>query len=116
MQIKHMFADYYLQTPKMLSGRGEYFHVGRAQHAGIHSIGSAIAFLIIGAPVTFILILVLVEWVVHFNIDWGKAKYSDAKGYGPTQAGFWRANGFDQALHQLTYVAMAWIWVTYAAA
>ncbi|MEM1006753.1 MAG: DUF3307 domain-containing protein, partial [Pseudomonadota bacterium] len=24
LQIKHMFADFYLQTPKMLSGRGEY--------------------------------------------------------------------------------------------
>ena len=35
---------------------------------------------------------------------------ADRKAYDPGQAGFWRANGFDQALHQLTYVAMAGIW------
>ena len=113
LQIKHMFADYFLQTPKMLSGRGEYLHLGRAQHAGVHVLGSAIAFLIVGASVPFIALIMLAEWVVHFNIDWGKARYSEARGYGPTEAGFWRAAGFDQALHHLTYLAMVWIWVKY---
>ena len=116
LQVKHMFADYFLQTPRMLSGRGEYWHLGRAQHAFVHAVGSAIALLIVGAPPLFILALVAVEWVVHFNIDWGKARYSESRGYGPTQAGYWRANGFDQALHHLTYVAMAWIWAEYGAA
>lgn len=110
LQIKHMFADYFLQTPRMLSGRGEYWHMGRAQHAGVHALGSALALLLVGADGLFTLCLVAVEWIVHFNIDWGKARYSDRKAYDPGQAGFWRANGFDQALHQLTYVAMAGIW------
>jgi hypothetical protein len=115
LQIKHMFADYFLQTPKMLSGRGEYLHVGRAQHAGIHALGSALVLLVMGAGLPFLLIVVLVEWFVHFNIDWGKAKLSDSLGYGPDQAGYWRLAGLDQALHQLTYVAMTLVWyVTYA--
>lgn len=115
LQVKHMFADYFFQTPKMLSGRGEYMHVGRAQHAGVHIIGSAIAFWIIGASSMFILALAVIEWIVHFNIDWAKARYSDAKSLSPDQAGFWRAAGVDQALHQLTYVAMVWAWVAYSA-
>jgi len=115
LQIKHMFADYFLQTPRMLSGRGEYWHLGRAQHAGVHAIGSAIVLMIVGTPIWLILVLVVAEWVVHFNIDWGKARYSETKGYGPTQAGYWRANGFDQALHHLTYVLMAWVWAEWAA-
>ncbi|MBE1283824.1 MAG: DUF3307 domain-containing protein [Rhodobacteraceae bacterium] len=113
-QIKHMFADYFLQTPKMLSGRGEYMHMGRAQHAGVHAVGSVIVLLLFGSPFLFIVAIVALEWLVHFNIDYCKAKYSDVKQLNPTQASFWRAAGTDQAMHQLTYVAMAWAWSVYA--
>ena len=115
LQIKHMFADDFLQTPRMLSGRADYWHLGRAQHAGVHAIGSAIALLLVGAPAGFTLVLVAVEWVIHFNIDWGKARYCDGKHLGPGDAAFWRAAGFDQLLHQLTYLAMIWAWVGFAA-
>ena len=114
-QVKHMFADYFLQTPKMLEGRGAYLHLGRAQHAGIHAAGSVLCLLIVGSPPWFILAIVAVEWVVHFHIDWGKATYSAAKDHGPQDAGFWRAAGVDQALHQFTYIAMTWAWVAAAA-
>ncbi|MEY8842452.1 DUF3307 domain-containing protein [Cribrihabitans sp. XS_ASV171] len=113
LQIKHMFADYFLQTPKMLSGRGQYWHLGRAQHAGVHAIGSAIVLLAFGTPVALLLVLVLAEWVVHFNIDYWKASYSAKKELKPDQAAFWRAAGFDQCLHHLTYIAMVWAWVSF---
>ncbi|NOC46615.1 MULTISPECIES: DUF3307 domain-containing protein [unclassified Ruegeria] len=113
--IKHMFADYYLQTPKMLSGRGEYFHLGRAQHAAVHVVGSIVVFLVFGAPLVFILIVGALEWFIHFNIDFIKASYSDKKRLEPTQPAFWRAAGLDQLMHNLTYVAMVWAWVTFAA-
>lgn len=115
LQIKHMFADYFMQTPRMLSGRGEYLHLGRAQHAAIHAVGSVIAFVLIGAPLGFILAIAVLEWAVHFNIDWGKARYCDGKGLGPADAAFWRAAGLDQALHQFTYIAMVWAWAAFAA-
>ncbi|MDE4153991.1 DUF3307 domain-containing protein [Phaeobacter gallaeciensis] len=114
MQVKHMFADFFLQTPKMLSGRGEYLHSGRAQHAGVHTLGSILVFVLMGAPVLFILITCVLEWIVHFNIDYCKARYSDSKQLTPQQAAFWRAAGTDQALHQLTYIAMAAAWLKYA--
>ncbi len=114
LQIKHMFADYFLQTPKMLEGRGTYLHMGRAQHALVHAIGSVICFVILGTPFWFILLVVAAEWVIHFHIDWGKAAYTSAKGHGPTDAGFWRAAGFDQFLHHMTYVAMIAAWAAFA--
>lgn len=110
LQIKHMFADYYLQTPRMLSGRETYMHLGRAEHAGVHALGSIIVFVIMGAPVFFTLWVVAAEWIVHFHIDWAKASWSVRKKHGPMEAGFWRAAGTDQAGHQLTYIAMAWAW------
>ncbi len=113
LQVKHMFADFYLQTPKMLSGRGVYFHVGRAQHALVHVVGSIVVFLIFGAPLSFILVICALEWIIHFNIDFAKASYSDKKKLQPDQAAFWRAAGLDQFLHNLTYVAMVWAWVEF---
>ncbi|MEW2912931.1 DUF3307 domain-containing protein [Leisingera sp. JC11] len=115
LQVKHLFADFFLQTPKMLSGRCAYAHMGRAQHAGVHIVGSALIFLLFGAPMMFILVLAVLEWVVHFHIDFGKARFSERKKLNPQQAMFWQAMGSDQALHQLTYIAMAWAWIKYAA-
>ncbi|MCE8511963.1 DUF3307 domain-containing protein [Ruegeria pomeroyi] len=114
LQVKHMFADFFLQTPRMLSGRCQYWHLGRAQHAGIHALGSVLLFLVVGAPAVFALVIAVLEWVVHFNIDYGKASYSDRNALQPNQAKYWYAMGFDQFLHQLTYLAMAWAWVEFA--
>ncbi|EEX08284.1 conserved hypothetical protein [Ruegeria lacuscaerulensis ITI-1157] len=114
LQAKHMFADFFLQTPKMLSGRGVYLHGGRAQHALVHVVGSIIVFAFFGAPLAFILIIAALEWIVHFNIDFVKASYSDKKQLKPDQAAYWRAAGLDQFLHNLTYVGMAWAWVEFA--
>ena len=113
LQLKHMLGDYFLQTPKMLAGRGEYWHMGRAEHAGVHALGSIIAFVVIGTSWLVILPIVLVEWIIHFHIDWAKARYSDERCLTPTQAAFWRAAGVDQALHQFTYIAMAWAWMAF---
>jgi uncharacterized protein DUF3307 len=115
LQIKHMFADFFLQTRRMLSGRSTYLHVGRAQHAGVHALLSIPAFLVIGTGYGFVLAVIVAEWVVHFHLDWAKARYSEVRALNPSQARFWGAFGVDQALHQLTYIVMVWAWVYYAA-
>ncbi|WP_375230726.1 DUF3307 domain-containing protein [Roseobacter sp. S98] len=115
LQIKHMLGDYFLQTRMMLDGRDQYAHLGRFLHAGVHATGSFIAFLLIGAPVAFIVPLVLAEWAVHFHIDWWKGRHTSDQNLTPADAGYWRASGVDQALHQLTYIAMIWIWLTMGA-
>lgn len=109
-QIKHMLADFFLQTERMLCGRGVYFHVGRAQHALVHALGSLIVLLIMGTGLPMIWFLIVVEWVVHFHIDWWKAQHTETHDLNPDQAAFWRATGIDQALHQLTYLGMGWVW------
>lgn len=116
LQAKHMFADYFLQTKMMLDGRETYIHFGRFLHAGVHAVGSLLVFAVIGAPVAFILPLILAEWVVHYHIDWLKGRYTAIQKLTPADAAFWRAAGVDQALHQLTYVVMIWAWVLYTPA
>ena len=109
-QVKHMLADFFLQTPKMLEGRDSYLHAGRARHALVHAAGSVLCFWIVGTPLLFTGLAVAAEWLAHFHIDWGKARHSEARDHGPRDAGFWRAVGFDQALHQLTYIALTAAW------
>lgn len=110
LQVKHMFGDYFLQTKIMLDGRETYIHVGRMLHAGVHALGSMIAFLIVGMPVAVMLVVVFAEWVIHFHIDWWKGRHTAEQSLTPADGAYWRATGIDQALHQLTYIAMMWIW------
>lgn len=114
LQVKHVLADFFFQTKRMLSGRNEYLHLGRMQHAGMHAVFSVVALLVVGAPLVFTLVLCLIEGVVHYHIDWAKGRHSAATNYAPTDGGYWRAFGVDQLLHQLTYVAMIWAWGMYA--
>ena len=98
----------------MLAKRAVYVHWGRVEHAGLHAILSFLSLIVIGAPLVFSFALSMLEWIVHYHIDWAKGRYSEHKQHGPTDAGYWRAFGLDQLMHQLTYVAMLWAWATYA--
>jgi hypothetical protein len=48
------------------------------------------------------------EFVLHYHIDWAKEQvirpYVESQG-----PAFWAIFGFDQFLHQLTYVAIAYV-------
>ena len=59
LQTKHLFADFYLQTPRMLRDRGRYLHLGRLQHAGLHAVGSLVAMVVVGGPLP----LARIAWV-----------------------------------------------------
>lgn len=113
LQAKHMFADYFLQTTRMLAGRSTYVHLGRAEHAALHAILSFLALKLCGAPLVFSLLLSAVEWIAHYHIDWFKGCYSERKQHGPADAGYWRAFGLDQLMHQLTYIGMIWAFARY---
>ncbi|WP_243403566.1 DUF3307 domain-containing protein [Shimia abyssi] len=112
-QIKHLVADFFLQNAKMIMGRERYWHMGRAQHAGIHVIFSILVLFVFGTSASLIFWIALIEFIVHFHIDWAKARISVDMNLSPDQPMYWYAMGTDQALHQLTYVVMAWAWLTF---
>jgi hypothetical protein len=114
LQVKHVLADFFLQTPRMLGGRGTYLHLGRMEHAGLHALLSLLSLLIIGAPLAFVFLLCVAEMLLHYHIDWAKGRYSHKANDTPTDAKYWWAFGIDQLAHQLTYIAMIWCWVAYA--
>ncbi|MGR3636770.1 MAG: DUF3307 domain-containing protein [Shimia sp.] len=109
LQIKHLIADFFLQTRTMIMGREQYWHMGRAQHAGIHVVGTLGVLAMFGTPPAVLIAVVIGEFIVHFHIDWAKARYSVNRNLQPDQPLYWYAMGTDQALHQLTYLAIVWV-------
>ena len=109
-QIKHLVADFFLQTTKMIVGRERYWHMGRAQHAGLHSVFSAVVLAVFGVGPVMLIAMVVAEFIVHFHIDWAKARFSVDRNLTPDQPMYWYAMGTDQAMHQLTYLVMIWVY------
>ena len=107
-QIKHLLADFVLQSAYILNNRKTYGHPGGLLHVAIHLLGSLASLMIIGCSPKTLLIVLLAEAVIHYHIDWTKDNILAARSWTPKDANFWYLLGFDQFLHQLTYLGMVY--------
>ena len=105
LEIKHFLFDFVFQTPYQLKNKGTYGHPGGLLHAGLHVLGTLIALIVIGAPAGLAVAILVAEFVVHYHLDWAK-EYVGRRSGVTGGAFFWRLIGFDQLMHQLTYVAI----------
>lgn len=106
LQVKHFVADYLLQPDWVLAAKGDMRRMGGYVHAGIHAVGSVPAYLIAGVGLGGIAALVVVEFIVHYVIDFIKSDLSLRSKSGPNTAMYWALHGADQLAHQLTYVGL----------
>lgn len=109
-QLKHFICDYPLQiSPYQYLNKGTYGHLGGLLHALIHSIGTFVVLVFFVAPIGA-LMLCLLDGITHYHIDWAKVKLTQHYGLTPsTSAMYWLLLGFDQLLHQLTYLGIIWL-------
>lgn len=107
LQLKHFVADFVLQTPYQFLNKGRYGHPGGLIHAGIHALGSTLAFLVITPSLGLGAAIVAGEFIAHYHIDWMKERTTKAKQWVFPQTEFWWTFGADQALHQATYLTIA---------
>jgi hypothetical protein len=107
LQVKHFICDYTLQNSYQLLNKGAYLHPGGLLHAGLHALFTMVAFLVVVPTWTLGLGIVVGEFLVHYHIDWTKEQVIRRTRWAPMQARFWWAIGFDQLLHQLTYIVIA---------
>ncbi|GJD95616.1 DUF3307 domain-containing protein [Methylobacterium iners] len=101
MAAKHYLADFVLQTEWMARGkeRSEHWLGPLCAHAACHAAFTlAIALLLVPR----LWWLALVDFMIHFAVDRGKALVAQRTRLVPAQAGFWWLLGFDQLLHALT--------------
>lgn len=120
--VKHFIADGPLQTDYQVRHKGVWGHPGGLLHAGAHVGLSAVCFALWGAlvdppvSVSFVLFLLAGEFVVHYLIDYSKCRIDSKFGWSSRggddayvtvhDKAFFFSFLADQALHQLTYVAM----------
>lgn len=114
-QLKHYAADYLLQTPWIIAGKGHLDRPGGYVHAGIHAVLSVPALLLAGLDLPKVVALCAAEFAVHFAIDHSKALLSRGSKKGPTTAAFWALHGGDQCIHHLTYLVMTAVAILWAA-
>jgi Protein of unknown function (DUF3307) len=104
--IKHFIWDFYYQPPYMWQNKGTLGHLGGIIHSGVHALTTIIILYQFISPENAVL-LGLFEFVVHYITDWAKMNINRIKGWtATTHNEFWQLIGFDQLVHQLTYVAI----------
>jgi Protein of unknown function (DUF3307) len=107
LQIKHFLCDYVLQSEYQYSNKGKYGHPGGIIHAGLHALFTIVAFVVITPALGLGLAIVVGEFIVHYHIDWTKEQILKRRRWVFPRAQFWWVFGADQALHEMTYVAIA---------
>jgi len=110
-QVKHVLADFVLQSDFIIRNRRRYGHPGGLLHAGIHGIGSLLVLLAAGPAVSAAALAVIAgEVVIHYHIDWSKDTLTSNLALTQSDSAYWWLMGADQGLHQLTYLGMVWLW------
>jgi len=111
-QIKHLIADFVLQSQYILQNRRKYGHPGGLLHVAYHITGTAICLLAVGCDLRILVTILVAEALIHYHLDWTKDNLVASKSLTTTDAKFWNLLGLDQLLHQLTYLGMAWYFST----
>lgn len=105
LQVKHFIADFYLQFPYMIEEKGTYWAEGGRHHALVHTAGTFLTLAwVMPESIDMAVYLAFLDGVIHYHIDWAKMNLS--RGLTPADSAFWHWLGFDQALHQLTYLIL----------
>ena len=109
MQLKHLIVDFFLQTPYQYRNKGDYGHFGGILHSFLHVLATAAILIGFQFSAFQIWMVVLFEFLIHYHIDWAKMNWfsRDIK-----TKEFWAALGFDQLLHQLTYIFLIFFFVS----
>ena len=101
---KHFIIDFPLQTPYQYQNKGKYGHLGGLLHSGLHG---AATFLILSFFTPLAIVYGIVDFLLHYHIDWAKVRINEHYGWKPTiHPQFWTLLGIDQYLHAMTYIAM----------
>lgn len=106
LQVKHLIADFMLQSAWIVRNKGTYGHPGGMCHAVIHAVFSLPVLLMTPLQGIVILWFCVAEFAIHYHIDWSKERLVRRMGATPSEWRFWAMFGADQFAHQVTYVAM----------
>jgi hypothetical protein len=107
LQIKHWYADFKIQTYMQTVKKGVWLDPIGMTHTRDHMLSSLVVLLIFSffhaiQPLTMLMV-VAIEGVYHYLVDYIKVKYGSKDNTTPK---YWNQFGLDQLAHQLSYIAM----------
>lgn len=109
LQVKHWYADFWIQTYDQTVKKGVYGDPVGVSHSLDHMIWTVIALCIFSLfhslDPALLLMISFLEGFLHYHIDWFKVKYGIKD---ITKPRYWREFGADQFAHQFTYLFIIW--------
>lgn len=111
LQIKHWYIDFVNQTTEEVHSKGIYGSGPGIWHSAKHGIGTALVLVVIASPVYIVYscIVGFIDFLIHYHVDWAKININKSKNYTVETKEFWVWLGFDQLVHQLTYLFIVWM-------
>ena len=112
--LKHLIADYYLQVTFKFRDKHIYGSWGGVSHAGNHGILTALCLLPFVESAEWAILFTawmygMLDFALHYHIDYVKANYSKRYPSLPTERKYWIVLGIDQLAHVLTYILIVYL-------
>lgn len=105
--IKHCIADVFLQTFHKNVDKGKYLNINAHRHYAEHAGCTFVLCLFFISPV-YALLASLLDYLIHFHVDWGKTKFCQWAGIQRATPLFWRIHTLDQIAHFATYALIVY--------
>jgi len=106
--VKHWYIDFVNQTNEEVQGKGIYGNAHGLMHSIKHGLITAIIFGLFVHDFDVAVIWGILDFVLHYHIDWAKMKINKRFGYTVEMPQFWVWLGADQLAHSLTYLFLVW--------
>jgi hypothetical protein len=110
-QVKHFACDFALQTQRQIQAKGLYGQLAGMEHSGLHAVASLPALLFLTRSPSALVVVMLCEFLVHYHVDWSKARIDKSKGFSDTSTAYWVVFGLDQLIHQMTYLVIVLVFL-----
>jgi hypothetical protein len=107
--VKHWYVDFVDQTPEEIEQKGCYLKWEGVRHSIKHGLGTALVFWLLLDGWIDAVALGLVDFLIHYHIDWAKIQINKRWNYTIDKPEFWAWLGADQLAHGLTYLWLVWI-------
>jgi hypothetical protein len=110
-QLKHFACDFALQTERQIKAKGIYGQLAGMEHSGLHAVASLPALLLLTRSPAAIVLVMACEFLIHYHVDWSKARIDKSQGFSDTSTAYWIVFGLDQLIHQMTYLTIVFVFL-----
>ena len=108
---KHWYIDFVNQSMEEVVGKGIYGNAHGLMHSIKHGVATMLIFWAFTGGFEFSVIIGIIDFALHYHIDWAKININKRYNYTAENPKFWAWLGADQLAHSLTYLGLVWLTV-----